>query len=91
MVVHDTGLGIPEDAQEDIFNKPFFKAHDNTYQGNGLSLYLCKQICERAGGSIAVQSTLGSGSYFIFSFQVLIQPTNDASEFGDSAYVLDRQ
>ncbi len=67
--VKDTGFGIPEDAQESIFEE-FFRV-DNTInqevKGTGLGLTLVKHIIEAHQGKIWVKSKLGEGSTFSFT------------------------
>ena len=64
--VGDNGIGIPKEVQSKIFEK-FFRA-DNARtvvaDGNGLGLYLAKQIMESSGGTIGFSSSVGSGSTF---------------------------
>lgn len=60
--VKDTGIGIPEDKQKQIFDR-FVKL--NTFaQGTGLGLPICAMIAEKFGGSIGVESCVGEGSLF---------------------------
>jgi signal transduction histidine kinase/ligand-binding sensor domain-containing protein/ActR/RegA family two-component response regulator len=66
--VQDSGIGIPEDRQEYIFES-FTQASDNTtrlYGGTGLGLAICKQLVEQQGGQIRVKSHPGQGSTFSF-------------------------
>lgn len=68
VVVSDTGSGIPEELQERIFEK-FVQAGDpltGRPKGTGLGLAISRQIVERHGGSIWVESRLGEGSSFCF-------------------------
>lgn len=68
-VIQDTGIGIPEDRQNQIFES-FTQAESSTtrlYGGTGLGLTLCKNFVEKMGGKLRVKSTLGKGSRFIFS------------------------
>ena len=60
--VTDTGCGIPEDKQRDIF-KRFFKV-DSFVQGAGLGLPICRTITERLGGTVSFVSRFGEGSRF---------------------------
>lgn len=63
--VKDTGMGISEEKQKEIFDR-FVKL--NTFvQGTGLGLSICKMIVERFGGKMGVDSTLGQGSTFWFT------------------------
>ncbi len=64
--VEDTGLGIALDEQSMIFGR-FFRgkaSQDTGAPGTGLGLAICKQITERHGGKLAVESELGRGSRF---------------------------
>jgi len=64
--VTDTGIGIPGDQAERVFER--FYQVDGTmsrrYGGTGLGLALVKQIAEAHGGEATVQSVLGEGSTF---------------------------
>ncbi|NJN15508.1 MAG: HAMP domain-containing protein [Oscillochloris sp.] len=72
--VHDTGRGIAPDMQEQIFER--FIRGDGTSEGInssergiGLGLAICKQLVERQGGKIWVESTPGQGSTFHFTLR----------------------
>ena len=59
----DTGAGIPKEKQKKVFDR-FVKLNDFV-QGTGLGLSICKNIAERSGGKIGVNSEgLGHGSTF---------------------------
>ena len=59
----DTGLGIPKEEQEKIFER--FVKLDEFTQGTGMGLAICKSIAERCNGSIGVVSAgKGKGSTF---------------------------
>ncbi|MGE4292942.1 MAG: ATP-binding protein [Desulfovibrio sp.] len=68
-VVTDTGIGIPKDKLESIFES-FVLGEDvltKRYGGTGLGLAISKQLVELMGGTIQVGSVLGEGSRFLFS------------------------
>ena len=65
-VVGDTGIGIPFDKTELIFES-FTQIDDRARRnsgGTGLGLAICKQLIDRMGGRIWVESTPGAGSRF---------------------------
>ena len=67
--VKDTGIGIPTDRQQAIFNR--FEQADiedtRVFQGSGLGLSISKAYAEMLGGSIEVTSEEGKGSTFRFT------------------------
>ncbi|MDZ8024575.1 MAG: PAS domain S-box protein [Nostoc sp. DedQUE11] len=65
--IRDTGIGIPQDKLEAIF-QPFEQAGDSRRQteGTGLGLAISQRIVELMGSSIHVQSQIGVGSIFWF-------------------------
>lgn len=67
--VKDTGIGIPDDQQDKIFERFRQVSLDATreYEGAGLGLSLCKTFVKMLGGAIRVDSTLGKGSTFYFT------------------------
>src|SRR5688572_3206359 len=74
--VTDTGIGIPADKIEKIFEN-FQQASSRTsrlYGGTGLGLSIVKQLIEPQGGSIRVKSKIDEGS--VFSFILDFQKTN---------------
>ncbi len=67
--VRDTGIGIPKEKQEEIFES-FSQADEHTtrmFGGTGLGLAITKRLVELQGGLIKLQSEIGKGSCFSFS------------------------
>jgi two-component system, sensor histidine kinase ChiS len=72
ITVSDTGIGIPENKLEQIFES-FEQADGSTareYGGTGLGLAVAKKLVELHGGKISVSSSVGVGSQFIFTLPV---------------------
>jgi len=67
IIVRDEGKGIAPDARERIFERFFRAEHVPDASGMGVGLYITKGIVERHGGTISVESELGSGSTFTVS------------------------
>lgn len=71
--ISDTGIGIPADRLEKIFES-FTQAESDTtrrYGGTGLGLTISKELVELQNGNIKVKSELGKGS--VFSFEIPYQ------------------
>ena len=82
MEVIDTGIGIPLEAQSNIF-KSFTQADSSTtrkYGGTGLGTTISKQIIDLMGGEIGVHSVIDSGSTFWLEVPFRKQVIDDASE-----------
>jgi signal transduction histidine kinase len=80
VVVRDTGIGIPEDRQDALF-EAFSQVDASTtrkYGGTGLGLAICKRLVQAMGGQIWVESREGSGA--LFGFVVRIKLIEEVSE-----------
>lgn len=70
--IDDTGIGIPPDRIDSIFDS-FTQSDDSIsrkYGGTGLGLAICRQLVTKMGGVIGVESHPGNGSTFFFSIPV---------------------
>ncbi|MGA3086029.1 MAG: ATP-binding protein [Thermodesulfobacteriota bacterium] len=70
--VEDTGIGIPKEHLDRIFERFYRvdKARSREMGGTGLGLAIVKHIVETHGGTVQVQSTLGKGSTFIITLSI---------------------
>ncbi|MBZ0290016.1 MAG: HAMP domain-containing histidine kinase, partial [Anaerolineae bacterium] len=68
VVVWDNGPGIPKDIQTEIF-KPFFTTKP-VGEGTGLGLHISRQVVERVGGEISVESAEEAGTRFLVRLPV---------------------
>jgi PAS domain S-box-containing protein len=84
--VTDTGVGITKKNQNKIFNKytQLESSYTLPFEGTGLGLAICKELTRLMGGQIQVQSKIGEGSVFSFTFKagydLASKPLNKISE-----------
>ncbi len=68
-VIEDTGIGIPPELCQTVF-EPFVQSrqpHIESRAGTGLGLTISRQLVQRLGGDICLESRVGHGSRFIFT------------------------
>ncbi len=71
IAVKDDGIGIPEEAQEKIFEK-FYQVDSSdtrSIEGTGLGLAICKAIIEQHGSELLLESVPGEGATFWFDLK----------------------
>ena len=72
--VSDTGIGIPADKLDHVFDE-FGQADSSTtrdYGGTGLGLPISRRFCQLLGGDLTVRSSIGEGSTFTMRIPVLL-------------------
>ncbi len=77
--VKDTGIGIPEDKQKLLF-KPFSQIESEdtrNFEGTGLGLTICKDLTKLMEGEIGLESKIGEGSSFWFTFRASFAKQED--------------
>ncbi|MEM7111360.1 MAG: HAMP domain-containing sensor histidine kinase, partial [Chloroflexota bacterium] len=73
IVIQDNGPGIPQEEQHKIFDR-FYRGKqvqmNREVPGTGLGLAICKEIVERYGGQLQLESVVGEGTTFIVKLPV---------------------
>ena len=81
LAVEDTGIGIPKEVQEHVYEK-FIRgtpANQGIYKGSGLGLRVVKQLIEELEGEIDVESEVGKGTTFICTIPFKLPLIGDVS------------
>jgi PAS domain S-box-containing protein len=85
--VRDTGLGIPEQKLDDLFEPYNRLGMDQTpVEGTGLGLALSKRLTELMGGRLGVESVQAQGSTFWVEFPLVMPPAATAGEDNRQAF-----
>lgn len=85
--VKDTGIGIPEDKKQYIFNRysQVNSSDKSNYFGSGIGLAIVKSLVDLHGGNIELKSTYGNGSEFIIN---LPNKLVEDEKFGETEIIL---
>ncbi len=79
--VRDTGVGVPKEKRDEIFNE-FVQAdssHARKFGGSGLGLAISKKLVEAMGGEIGIEEAAGGGSQFWFTLPaVVVKPAAES-------------
>jgi len=87
IAVADTGIGIPEDKRDVIFEK-FVQGDmsvNRKYGNTGLGLAITRTLAESMGGTITVESELGKGSTFTLSLELPVIKITQPDRFNHAA------
>ena len=94
LFVRDSGPGIPQEAQAQLFTT-FSQLENSTtraFEGTGLGLALVKRLAERMAGTVGVESQVGEGSTFFAEFPIeekpTVSPTAQSESFIPKAWLL---
>jgi signal transduction histidine kinase len=69
VAVSDTGIGMNQESIDKLFRIDVKSTRPGTAgeKGTGLGLILCKELVEKNGGEIGVESKIGEGTTFVFT------------------------
>lgn len=83
--VKDTGIGIPENKQDLIFERfvQVDKSFSRSHEGSGVGLSLVKAFIDLHGGSIGVKSKVNCGSEFIITLPITTESSTDVKIYSD--------
>ena len=84
--IKDTGIGIPKEKLEVIFNR--FGQVDGSFnrqcEGSGIGLSIVKNLVKMHGGEINVNSSVGKGTEFIFSIPIKLKQESSDKKYSDN-------
>ncbi len=81
IMVSDTGLGIPDEYKEKVFDR-FFQVprSENVYAGSGIGLHLAKEFVELHGGTISAGDNVGHGTVMTVSLPIVSMENENEAE-----------
>lgn len=85
--VRDTGIGIPAEAQQRVF-EPFMQADGTTHSqfgGTGLGLSICRRLTKMMGGEMLMESTPGAGTTVSFTLALTVADPTDLADLKATA------
>lgn len=71
VTIEDDGIGMSEETMSHVFEQFYRGDTENRYEGSGLGLSLVYRIVQLHGGSILVESEIGSGSIFMVTLPIV--------------------
>ncbi len=91
--VQDTGVGIPEDKVQELF-QPFMQVDGSStrqHEGTGLGLTICQRLVELMEGKIWLTTRVDEGTTFYFTVSLKLQPDQEAVFLSLPDSMLDRE
>ncbi|MDD2586106.1 MAG: ATP-binding protein [Syntrophomonadaceae bacterium] len=91
--IADTGIGIPHDKLDKIF-EPFTQADSSTsrqFGGTGLGLYICKKLIELMDGEIWLESSAGYGTTFYFKIPLEQDLEHDKPSYSTAETIIESE
>lgn len=89
LIVTDTGIGIPQEKQDLIFEKfsRLTPSYDGIYEGHGIGLYIVREFVTSMGGEIYLKSQEGKGTQFTIALplQISLLDDNEGEEVDEDA------
>jgi signal transduction histidine kinase len=70
--IMDSGIGIEKDELMNIFSNPTIKSGTAGEKGTGFGLFLCKELIEKNGGNIEIESVIGKGTTIILLLPLMV-------------------
>jgi signal transduction histidine kinase len=77
--VQDTGMGIPPEDQQRLF-QDFEQVAGSAHQGTGLGLSLTRRLVQLHGGQVGLESAVGMGSRFWFTLPIAAPAAADQAQ-----------
>lgn len=82
ITVSDTGIGIPEDRLNEVFERftQVESGYTKNFEGSGLGLSIAKSLVSMQGGTISVKSIVGEGTAFSIQIPMLVSSQSEISK-----------
>lgn len=72
VTVEDRGVGVPDDAQDQLFSPYFRSSRTRDIPGTGLGLHISRRVAERHGGRLWLESSTETGSTFVLALPLAV-------------------